>query len=307
MRFSFVADHFQYLASLGIIAPLASAAARATRRSGGASGDRVGRAVVGAALAALASLTFLQSRIYRTEELLWRDTLRANPGSWLAHNNLGRILGFRGEHALAMQHFRRVIELKPDYYVGETNLAEALIRLGHYDEAIDHLRHALQVEPDHADAHYFLWVALGNGGKWDEAVAHLRREQALRPSFSGRLEAARVLSRVGRPRDALLELDEAEALRPSSPAVAEARGNLYLALGDPQRAAEAYREAIFRSPRSARSHARLGLALERLGDASGARRHYARAAELDPTQVEARRGLRRLGVRANDTPPELRP
>jgi tetratricopeptide (TPR) repeat protein len=310
MRFSFVADHFQYLTSLGIIAPLAAGVARATRaieEVAPGPGRWMWRAWVGVALLVLASLTFLQSRIYRDEETLWRDTLNKNPYSWIAHNNLGRILGFRREHDLAMQHFRRAVELKEDYYVAETNLAEALTWLGEHREAVDHLRHVLQIAPAHADAHFFLWVALSNLGQWDEAVHHLRRERALEPSFTAHFRAARLLGKVGRQRDALLELESAEKFRPRSAAVAFERGNLSMALDEPQQAAEAYSEAIVRRPGWAWAQNNLGLALERLGDLAQAEKHYAQAVSINPSHEPARRNLDRLRAQRHDVTIEERP
>jgi hypothetical protein len=77
MRFSFVADHFQYVASVGLIALAATG---------------LSRIPLNASIAlplALAVLTWRQTAIYRDLETLWTDTLAKNPAAWLAHNNLG--------------------------------------------------------------------------------------------------------------------------------------------------------------------------------------------------------------------------
>ena len=76
-RYSFVADHFQHLASL---APLAAA---------GLLLARLPRAVPVVLLAALTVLTLLQSRIYKDPLTLWTDTLAKNPAGWMVHINLG--------------------------------------------------------------------------------------------------------------------------------------------------------------------------------------------------------------------------
>lgn len=300
MRFSFVADHFQYLASIGIIALLAEGAVRVItlrEQEVTGSGRWAVRASAGLTLAALASLTFLQSRIYRDEETLWRDTLNKNPYSWMAHNNLGQLLGMRGEHEPAMRHFARAVDLKQDYHVAETNLGEALLRLARFREAVDHLRHALSIEPDYAEAHYNLWLALGKLGRWDEAVDHLRREVALRSTFAAHLRAARALQGLNRQQEALEELQSAERLRPRSAVVAFERGNLYLGWGKPQQAAAAYREAIVRYPGWALAHNNLGLALERQGEFAQAERHYSQAIRISPDHAPARRNLDRLRAR----------
>lgn len=76
-RYSFVADHFQHLASVG---PLVLAAVVLVRMP---------RLVPVMVLGGLMLLTFLQSQIYRDALTLWADTARKNPNSWMVHLNLG--------------------------------------------------------------------------------------------------------------------------------------------------------------------------------------------------------------------------
>ena len=91
MRFSFVADHFQYLASLGLIvlgvvatiALLDKIGLRKRR-------DRIGLGMV--VLALLGLLTAWRIPAYKDQVALWKDTLARNPDAWIAHNNLGEIL-----------------------------------------------------------------------------------------------------------------------------------------------------------------------------------------------------------------------
>jgi tetratricopeptide (TPR) repeat protein len=300
MRFSFVADHFQYLASLGVIVPVASGLVEVGRKRVGPlreSAERIWGALLFGIVCALSCLTFFQSRIYFDAETLWRDTLQQNPDSWLAHNNLGVIQGFRGEIDQAREHFKQTLELNPDYYIAETNLAETLIQVSKYDEAIAHLRHALEIQPVYADAHFFLWVALSQLGQMDEAVYHLRQETKFNPSFESHFRAARLLAEANRPRDALLELDLAEQFRPVSVATAIARGNFHMALGESGKAATSYRDAARRNPNSAVAWNNLGRALERLGIPDRAEKHYVRALEIDPNHKRAKTNLDRLRAR----------
>lgn len=87
MRYSFVADHFQYLASAGPIALLVATAAVLTRRVG----TRSGPVFAAGLLAALGALTWRQSKVYADEATLWQDTLAKNPTATVAHYNLGSI------------------------------------------------------------------------------------------------------------------------------------------------------------------------------------------------------------------------
>src|SRR5258706_114250 len=87
-RFSYVADHFQYLAGLGVIVPIAAGLTLAAARQSGAARSLV-RAGCVALVGILGVLTWRQSASYRDAETLYRDTISRNPECWMAHVNLG--------------------------------------------------------------------------------------------------------------------------------------------------------------------------------------------------------------------------
>ena len=89
--YSYVADHFQYLASLGIIA-LASAGIALLLGHLRLWGRPGGYGLCFGLLAALACLTWRQSRMYGDIETLYRTTIAGNPDCWMPHNNLGETL-----------------------------------------------------------------------------------------------------------------------------------------------------------------------------------------------------------------------
>ena len=73
--FSYVADHFQYLASLGVIVPVASVLAMSTERFGPA----MQRVLAAGVIVTLGVLTWNRSAVYRDAETLYRDVIRQNP------------------------------------------------------------------------------------------------------------------------------------------------------------------------------------------------------------------------------------
>ena len=91
MKFSFVADHFQYLASIGPLTLFAVAGKRGLELL---FAKRPGMpALIGAAwLMALGVLTWAQVSIYVDRTELWTDTLRKDPDSWIGHQNLAEEL-----------------------------------------------------------------------------------------------------------------------------------------------------------------------------------------------------------------------
>ncbi|HYN41591.1 MAG TPA: tetratricopeptide repeat protein [Thermoanaerobaculia bacterium] len=215
-RFSFVADHFQYLASLGVIVFACAAAATWWEPQTGwrrPAGLAVGLIV----LATFAGLTWRQSRLYASAETLYRGTLERNPGSWLALNNLGVIRLERHDDTEAERLFFESLRLNPGYEAALNNCGFVLARRGQVDEAIGYYRRALQVWPDYPDAHVNLGNAQFVTGQLDEAIRHYERALRLRPGLlEPRNNLAFALVALGRPREALPHFEAALKLHGSS-------------------------------------------------------------------------------------------
>ena len=102
MEYSFVADRFQYLAGIGVIAVLIGAAVHgASRLSGGLKLGATGLVVV--LLALLGTRTWRQAGIYRDEVTFFSHIVSLNPEARNAHYNLSNALTKAGrrEEALA--------------------------------------------------------------------------------------------------------------------------------------------------------------------------------------------------------------
>ena len=173
-RYSFVGDHFQYLASIG---PLALAGAGITwgaRWVGGEEG-LVYPAFSGALLIVLGMLTWLQCGVYTNLETLWRGTLADNPNAWIAHFNLGDILVRQGHLDEAVAEYREHLALMPASEEGLGNLANVLLMQGHTDEAVVEYGKLLQIDPDSPEGHGDLSAALLRQGHVDEAIAEAQK------------------------------------------------------------------------------------------------------------------------------------
>ncbi len=112
MRFSFVADHFQYLASVGLI--VLAAAWIESRRQHLAAIFHLPSSIFYLLPVVLAVLTWRQCGQYANLETLWRVTLARNPDCGLAHNNLGNLLARQGKQNEAIEHYERAVQLEPD-------------------------------------------------------------------------------------------------------------------------------------------------------------------------------------------------
>ncbi len=182
--YSFVADHFQYLASLGIIVPMSAGAALGLERLG--LWRRPGGYVLCLGLlAVLAGLTFRQCRMYHDVETLYRTTIERNPACWMAYNNLGNLLAERGETKAAMELFRNALKLRPDYPEGHNDLGIVLVQQGRIGEGIAHFREAIRLNPKYASkGHYNLGRALAMQGCVDEALAEIQESLKQDPNYA---------------------------------------------------------------------------------------------------------------------------
>src|SRR5262249_17479365 len=155
-RYSFVADHFQYLACAALIPLLVLLGAKGLRYLGFADLGLVAAGQV--VLIVLAMLTLRQCFIYADVVTLWNDTLDKNPDSFLAHNNLGTELHRKGKLEQAKDHYEAALTIHPRYREARFNLGQVLIALNRLDEALDHFTAILEDDPNNADAHLSLGV-----------------------------------------------------------------------------------------------------------------------------------------------------
>src|SRR6516165_3447055 len=179
-RYTFVADHYQYLACIG---PIALAGAGIVTLSDRFTHYRA--VIVSAALLVVASfgtLTWRQAATYSDIETLWRTTLARNPECWMAHTNVGLVLFQKGQINDAIAHYRSALQIQPDWWDAEYNLGTALSAKGEVDEAILHSEKAVAMRPTDPDAQVALANLLFQKGRIDEAIAHYQKAITARPN-----------------------------------------------------------------------------------------------------------------------------
>jgi tetratricopeptide (TPR) repeat protein len=181
-RYTFVADHYQYLASIGPIALVSAGLVKFTEwaRFGPRFLFSLGILIFGA----LGILTWRQSAGYRDIEILWRTTIDRNPGCWMAEHNLGGKLLNKGDVEGAIAHFERASQLKSDNPETHYGLADALRRKGDIERATTEAQVSLNLRPNDFDTHFLLGRALVRKGLIDEAITHFSKAIEIRPNHS---------------------------------------------------------------------------------------------------------------------------
>ncbi len=264
--YTFVTDHWQYLACLGIIVPCASGivllAERLKRwRAWLEPGVTL---VIGGVLFVVTSH---QSRMYTDIETLYRATIARNPACWMAYANLGNILYQTNRIPEAMDLFKQASEIKPA--VAHYSLGNALIEKGRTSEAMEEYRQALRIDPDYAEAHN----NLGN-----------------------------VFFLTGRTSEAIDEFEDALRINPD---YAQVHNNLGHALVQTGRASEAidhYEQALRMTPDSATVHNNLAAALAQMGRIPEAIEQVKAALRINVNDVDARKTLTKLEALQKTTP-----
>ena len=286
MRYSLVADRFQYLASLGLIALAAAAAMRARAALcppvGSTWRRTTGFSAFALLLAVLGALSWQQARVYRDQVTFFSHVVSHNPSARDARYNLGNALLRAGRLEESLVESRRAARAAPADRRPIHNVAEALRRLGHHEEAVTAYRRVLAIDERSPLAHAGLGFSLLALHRPVEALASFDR--ALAMDAEGR--AAR--------------------------AVYPYRARAHLALGRPLEALEDYGHAVALDPSNAKLHANLGIVLARLGRTADALRSVERALALDPALEPAlaararrlRKGIDAYGTTLHGAAPE---
>ncbi|HUF12776.1 MAG TPA: DUF4388 domain-containing protein [Longimicrobiales bacterium] len=210
------------------------------------------------------------------------------------------------------------------------NLAVAFYRAGMTEEATREYRKVLELRPNDLDAKHHLALMALHAGEYRDALRRLKSlVEESGPGWSPFMNMAQVLMRLGRAPEALLVLQEAEALRPGTPAAALTRAEASLqarhlaestealalyrererdeakrparyyyaaaltaaASGDLGEAARLAKEGLARHPHVAPLHLVAGAVAERRNELEAARESYRTALEEDPQLVQAHKDL----------------
>jgi tetratricopeptide (TPR) repeat protein len=286
MRFSFVADHFAYLATLAPIAwvcgTIAVLAAKLPR------GKLAGSVAGGSILAVLGMLTWQRGYAYADLDTLWLDTVAKNPACWMAHNNLGVIALDHGRTDEAVARFTEALRLWPGYAEAHNNLGNALRAQGKHEEAVAEYREALRIEPRYAGALGNLGIALADRGSADGGEEQLAAALRMQPkSAEAHYNMGTLLLQRGRNTEAREHFEAALKIAPDH---APAHASLGVALAAEERFDEAVtqlNEALRLQPSSADAHYNLATVLFRLGRVSAANEHFAAALRVAPDHAGA--------------------
>ena len=266
MRYSFVADHFQYLSDPALMVLLAAGGARVLRRMP----SRI--VLTSLVLIALGLLSWRQAHVYAGSEQVWRDTIAKNPSSWMARYNLGVVLSYQADTARA---------------AGDEDAAKRKLH-----EALDLFDQTESLRPQHEKVQVARADALAKLGRFDQALVIFQRELGKNPaSASLRLRIARVMEETGRPDEAVAELAGVVRDEPEDAGALLELGMLLSRRGRPAEAAPYLERYLSLVPNDAQAHVALGFVYGELAQFNKAKQQFLRALEIEPESQRAQQGL----------------
>lgn len=241
MRLTLVADHFQYLSDISIIAFLSAGGVLLYRKLS----PSLRPSILVAAVMLMGAFTLYswdRVKIYEGEFTLWADTLSKNSNAWQAHNHMGAQLfmqsgemrkrGQMNEANRLLQeatfHFAESCRLKPENPESHNNLGLGYVSMGRMDEGIAEYRRAIEIRNWEPSMHTNLGNALGQMKRFDEAMAEYRKALSFNPQDAGtHCNLGYVLLQLGHLNEAIEEFQKSLELDPNLP---QARTNLEAAL-----------------------------------------------------------------------------
>ncbi|MDB6028503.1 MAG: Tetratricopeptide repeat protein [Verrucomicrobiales bacterium] len=139
-KYTLVADYWQYPSVIGIIALAVGLVGFMQKRFAPLAFLAI------PVVALLGWQTSLQSKVYKNDEILFKDVLKKNPRSWMAHNTLGVELLQQERFDEALPHFQETLKIKPDHAMAHCNVGDVMTRRGDFRTAIAEFREAFKYD-----------------------------------------------------------------------------------------------------------------------------------------------------------------
>jgi tetratricopeptide (TPR) repeat protein len=144
---------------------------------------------------------------------LFRQAVAADPEFVDAHNELGAAEAALGQLPEAADQFQKAIDLVPDHRLALPNLSIVLAKMKRFHEAGEVARRALKVLPGAPKMYYILaFCLLADHGEPQEALKNLKLAAVEIPK--AHIVAADVLAQIGRPAEAIQQLEEYLRIQP---------------------------------------------------------------------------------------------
>ncbi len=173
-RYTFVSDHFQYLACASLIFLFTGVCSWASRWRESNFLSKMVFIVLIALLSFAGYSIFKLSGDYQYEEGFWKACLAKNPQSAMADVSLGNYYFLHGQKTvLAIPFDQKAIALDPRFFEAWNNLGVCLAYDREYDKAEECFQKALEINPGFGNSAVVLSALYQQQGKYGDAIAVL--------------------------------------------------------------------------------------------------------------------------------------
>lgn len=243
MKYSLVTDHWQYFSIMGVITLMVSTFAYYLRNKS-RSYDKVSLLLLLLIFIICFTLTYMQCRIYRNTEVLWTDTVKKNPQSGLAYNNLGRIYELKGQFQAAISHYEKALALMPEDCVIPYNMGSVLSRLKDYKKAKEYYKLSIGNNPEFALPYNNLGYIYLESGQYDRAEANFQKALSLKADYFEPIMNMAIINTFRKEYDKAIALyKRALILNPQNADLLHNYANTLFEAGKPEEASEYMKKA----------------------------------------------------------------
>ncbi len=243
----------------------------------------------------LSSLTVSRNYAWSNGYRLWKSTLRINPKSFHAHNNLASIYDENGQLQKAMYHYHKAIEIRPSDAIPYYNLANTLKNRGDLYEAIRYYKKALDKQARFIEPHVNMGLIYAKLGKYDLAEEEFRQAIRIQPNdSSAHNNLGVVLAHHGKLTEAIREHKIALKLDRYNENAYINLSICYMDLKNYPKTLEALQRLLTINPQHTEANFLAGKSFEASGDYQKALKQYQKTLSIDPHHKQAREHLRQI-------------
>ena len=211
-----------------------------------------------------------------------------HPNEALLHNISGVCYKATGQQEMAVQSFKRAVEIKSDFADAHYNLGLTLQELNQLDDAVKSYLKAITIKSDYAEAYNNLGVTLKDLDQLEEAVKCYEKALIIKPDYpEAHNNLGNALKNLGRLSKAVECFERMLTIDPDNAEGHNNLGNTLYVLGQPNAAGKSYMKALAIEPDYAEAHNNLGITLNELGRFEDAEASYNRALAIAPHFPEA--------------------
>jgi tetratricopeptide (TPR) repeat protein len=299
MMYSYVADHFQYIASISMIILLCAVAGFFAKRmvfERFAVAPETRQIAFIFALVIISSVlgfkTFSYSKAFENRETLFMDVIQKNPRAWMAHNNLGMVYISKGEVGKAFDQFQETLKIKPKDCTALNNLGNIYKAQGLWEKARSAYETCLVADPDYATAYNNLGLVHVHSGDLQQARELFEKAAALDPmAHNAHLNLGLLYLQQKEYGRSMAHYNKAIAIHPYYVEAYLQLGLLYAQTGRKTEAREAFEKVLAIDPQNFHAHNNLGILDSSDGQVAAALVHFREAVKLNPKSLQARYNL----------------